>query len=62
MRSRVLPNFNIGEGRRVSVGIEQSNKKTCVSALLDETLKKIPFSTGNIMAELDEQQLYPLHP
>lgn len=54
MGSRVLPNFNIGEGRRVSVGIEQSNKKTCVSALLDETLKKIPFSTGNIMAELDE--------
>ena len=55
MRSRVLPNFNIGEGRRVSVGIVQSNKKTCVSALLDETLKKkIPFSTGNIMAELDE--------
>ena len=40
MRSRVLSNFNIGEGRRVSVGIVQSNKKICVSALLDETLKK----------------------
>ena len=54
MRSRELPNFNIGEGRKVSEGIVQSNTKTCVSTSLDETLKKIHFSTGNIMAELDE--------
>ena len=40
MRSRELPNFNIGEGRKVSEGIVQSNTKTCVSTLLDETLKK----------------------
>ena len=56
MRSRVLPNFNICEGGKLSKGIVLYciYTKTCVSALLDETLKKIHFSTGNIMAELDE--------